>query len=85
MSHVYESPIALNSSYVQQRDVVSPDQYELSKVSASQRLTPLDMNMPRLYGTRWILCFPLPPNADKLKVYEVRQLYIAYQALTFVT
>jgi trichothecene 3-O-acetyltransferase len=68
MSHIHEFPITLNSSHVQQRDVVSPDQYELPKVSASQRLTPLDMNMPRLYGMRWILCFPLPPNADKLKM-----------------
>ena len=52
--------------------MVSPDQYELSKVSARQRLTPLDMNMPRLYGMRWILCFPLSPNADKLKMYKVQ-------------
>jgi hypothetical protein len=71
MSHIYESPIALHSSCAQQQELVSPDHYELSKPSASQRLTPLDMNMPRLYGMRWILCFPLPPNADKLKMYEV--------------
>lgn len=26
--------------------------------------------MPRLYGARWILCFPLPPGTDKAQVYE---------------
>lgn len=53
----------------QQRDVVRPTDYGLPQVSAKQALTPLDMNMPRLYGTRWIFCFPLDAAADKLEVY----------------
>lgn len=53
----------------QQRDIVRPTDYGLPQVSAKQALTPLDMNMPRLYGTRWILCFPLDAAADKLEIY----------------
>jgi hypothetical protein len=53
----------------QQRDIVRPTDYGLPQISAKQALTPLDMNMPRLYGTRWILCFPLDAAADKLEVY----------------
>jgi hypothetical protein len=52
-----------------QQDFVRPTDYALPQVSAKQTLTPLDMNMPRLYGTRWILCFPLNAAADKVKIY----------------
>ncbi|ETN42175.1 uncharacterized protein HMPREF1541_04116 [Cyphellophora europaea CBS 101466] len=51
-------------------DLVRPTDYGFPQVSAKQALTPLDMNMPRLYGTRWILCFPLEPNAAKQEVYN---------------
>jgi len=30
-----------------------------------QKLSVLDMNMPRLYGSRWVLCFPLSVGTDK--------------------
>ncbi|KAE9363958.1 hypothetical protein N431DRAFT_390173 [Stipitochalara longipes BDJ] len=34
------------------------------------KLSPLDMNMPRLYGSRIILCFPLPAGANKAQIFE---------------
>jgi hypothetical protein len=33
-----------------------------------QKLSALDMNMPRLYGSRWILCFPLSVGTGKAQV-----------------
>ncbi|KAH8592850.1 transferase [Bisporella sp. PMI_857] len=39
-------------------------------MSVKQKLSALDMNMPRLYGSRWILCFPLSVDADKAQVFE---------------
>ena len=53
-----------------QPDLVRPVDYGLPAVSAVQKLTPLDMNMPRLYGVRWILCFPLDSAADKQDIYN---------------
>jgi hypothetical protein len=35
------------------------------QLSVKQKLSPLDLNMPRLYGSRWILCFPLPVGISK--------------------
>lgn len=52
------------------------EDYGLHQPSAQQKLTPLDMNLPRLYGARWILCFPLLPESDKLQVL-VQPLMIA--------
>ncbi|KAM5358303.1 hypothetical protein ACJZ2D_015402 [Fusarium nematophilum] len=50
---------------------VTPEQYDgLPRSRAQQKLTPLDMNMPRVYGARWILCFPLPPGTSTAQVYE---------------
>lgn len=47
------------------KDFVCVEEYDISpKPSAKQILSPLDMNMPRLHASRWILCFPLPPGAD---------------------
>ncbi len=47
------------------KDLVCLEDYVIfPKPSAKQKLSPLDMNMPRIYGTRWILCFPLPAGAD---------------------
>ena len=49
--------------------VVTVEGYDIKpKLSAKQKLSPLDMNMPRLYGARWILCFPLPADVDKEQV-----------------
>ncbi|KUJ19672.1 uncharacterized protein LY89DRAFT_457710 [Mollisia scopiformis] len=42
----------------------------LLKGTTEQKLSPLDMNMPRLYGSRWILCFPLAAGADRADVHE---------------
>lgn len=50
--------------------LVRASDYGLPHASAKQKLTPLDMNMPRLYGTRWILCFALDADVDKVKVYH---------------
>jgi len=36
--------------------------------SVKQKLSALDMNMPRLYGSRWILCFPVSVGTDKAHV-----------------
>ena len=49
-------------------DRVSPEDYGLPPLSMEQSLTPLDMNLYRLYGARWILCFSLPSGADKAQV-----------------
>ncbi|RDL41613.1 Uncharacterized protein BP5553_01592 [Venustampulla echinocandica] len=54
----------------QSNPFVTPEQYGLPTSPAMQRLSPLDMNMPRLYGTRWILSFPLESGADKAQIYE---------------
>lgn len=50
--------------------VVPLERYGPSQ-SSSLKLTPLDMSMPRLYGARWVLCFPLPPGTDKDQVYGI--------------
>lgn len=47
------------------KDFVCVEDYNIfPKPSAEQKLSPLDMNMPRLYGSRWILCFPLSADVD---------------------
>lgn len=51
-------------------DLVKPTDYGMPSLSVKTSLTPLDMNMPRLYGTRWILCFPMKPTVDKAQVYD---------------
>jgi hypothetical protein len=50
-------------------DRVTLGDYDLkTEWPATLKLSPLDMNMPRLYGSRGILCFPLPAGASKLEV-----------------
>jgi hypothetical protein len=52
------------------RDLVTLGDYDIKpQLSAEQKLSPLDMNMPRLYGSRWVLCFPLPVSTTKTQVY----------------
>jgi hypothetical protein len=58
----------LVSNGKQYNDFISPDQYGLPKSSAELRLSPLDMHMPRIYGTRWILCFPFKVSAEKYQM-----------------
>jgi hypothetical protein len=53
---------------------ISPEQYGLPGSIAEQKLSPLDMNMPRLYGIRWILCFPLESSASKAQMYDMLNL-----------
>ncbi|KAH8657125.1 transferase [Tricladium varicosporioides] len=61
------------------KDLVSTEDYDiLPKPSAIQKLSPLDMNMPKIYGSRWILCFPLPSSVDKAIVYEQLREGLAY-------
>lgn len=48
---------------------VSPSQYGLPRSSAELELSAVDMHMPRLYGTRWILCFPLTVEAEMTQMY----------------
>jgi hypothetical protein len=55
--------------------LVSLERYGLQQPSAQQKLTPLDMNMPRLYGIRLVLCFPSNPGMDKL------QMSVSYMTL----
>ncbi|CZR69033.1 related to trichothecene 3-O-acetyltransferase [Phialocephala subalpina] len=40
------------------------------EMPVKQKLSALDMNMPRLYGSRWILCFPLLAGIDKAQAFE---------------
>lgn len=49
----------------QDRSLVALEHYGLQPPSAYQKLTPLDMNMPRLYGIRFVLSFPTNPSMDK--------------------
>ena len=59
----------LNLNGRSSKDLVRVEDYDiLPKSSAKQKLSPLDMNMPRLYGSRWILCFPLSGGADTAHV-----------------
>lgn len=51
-----------------QEDFVAPAMFQLPTPSSDQELTPLDLVMPRVYGTRWILCFPLLSEADTKQV-----------------
>ncbi|KAK7947056.1 uncharacterized protein PG986_011377 [Apiospora aurea] len=51
-------------------EFVTPAQYSLPSSPADQELTPLDLVVPRMYGTRWILAFPLSPEADKSQTHE---------------
>jgi hypothetical protein len=44
--------------------LVSPEMYGLANSGGAQELSLLDMNMPRLYAIRWLLCFPLDPEAS---------------------
>ncbi|KAF5573677.1 BAHD acyltransferase DCR [Fusarium pseudoanthophilum] len=62
-----ETPAVLGD---QDRSLVTLEHYDLQPVSAKQRLTPLDMNMPRLYGIRLILCFATKPGVEKQQIYE---------------
>ncbi|SPO01824.1 related to trichothecene 3-O-acetyltransferase [Cephalotrichum gorgonifer] len=61
--------------------VVPPEQYGPPQ-SASQKLTPLDMNMPRVYGARWIMCFHLPPGTDKAQVYKDLRTGLAHTIIS---
>ncbi|KAM0402765.1 hypothetical protein ACHAPZ_004256 [Fusarium culmorum] len=58
------------------------EDYGLHQPSAQQKLTPLDMNLPRLYGARWILCFPLLPGSDKLQVYDKLKQGLAHTVVS---
>ncbi|KAK8037809.1 trichothecene 3-o-acetyltransferase [Apiospora marii] len=51
-----------------QKDFVALAMFQLPTPSSDQELTPLDLVMPRVYGTRWILCFPLSSEADTKQV-----------------
>ncbi|CAH0042449.1 unnamed protein product [Clonostachys rhizophaga] len=57
---------------------VTPSQYGLPESPSAQKLTPLDMNMPRVYGARWILCFPLETDADYHELYEKLRIGLAH-------
>jgi hypothetical protein len=65
------SPNAISTGTQAKQDdyLVGLEQYGLQQPSAQQKLTPLDMNIPRLYGIRLVLCFPLTSGADKLQMY----------------
>jgi hypothetical protein len=68
--------MASSSNETQSSDVeksksrfVTVEDYDLKpERSVKQKLSALDMNMPRLYGSRWILCFPLSMGTDKAQV-----------------
>ncbi|KAI6758038.1 hypothetical protein HG531_003863 [Fusarium graminearum] len=66
------SPNAISTGTQAKQDdyLVGLEQYGLQQPSAQQKLTPLDMNIPRLYGIRLVLCFPLTSGADKFQIYE---------------
>ncbi|CAG9987580.1 unnamed protein product [Clonostachys byssicola] len=57
---------------------VTPSKYGLLESPSTQKLTPLDMNVPRVYGARWILCFPLENGADYHEVYDKLRIGLAH-------
>ncbi len=60
--------LSLNARSI--KDLVCVEDYGIfPKPSAKQRLSPLDLNMPRIYGSRWVLCFALSADADPANVY----------------
>ncbi len=60
--------LSLNARSI--KDLVCVEDYGIfPKPSAKQRLSPLDLNMPRFYGSRWVLCFALSADADTANVY----------------
>ncbi|XEV01609.1 hypothetical protein FSHL1_006896 [Fusarium sambucinum] len=67
-----------NTEQPQADNFVRLEDYGLHQPSARQKLTPLDMNLPRLYGARWVLCFPLLPGSDKLQVYKTLKQGLAH-------
>ncbi|GKU08253.1 unnamed protein product [Fusarium langsethiae] len=58
------------------------EDYGLYQPSAQQKLTPLDMNLPRLYGARWVLCFPLLQGSDKSQVYDKLKQGLAHTVVS---
>ncbi|KAK0115893.1 hypothetical protein ONS95_012939 [Cadophora gregata] len=51
--------------------LVTPEEYGIKlQAPIEMKLSPIDQNMPRLYGGRWILCFPLPAGVDMSVVFE---------------
>ncbi|KAH6971223.1 transferase [Ilyonectria sp. MPI-CAGE-AT-0026] len=71
-----KSPVGLDSK--QSANFTTLGQHGLPKSPCAQKLTALDMSMPRLYGARWILCFPLQPGTDTAQVYENLKLGLAH-------
>ncbi|KAH7176945.1 transferase [Dactylonectria macrodidyma] len=71
-----KSPLGLASK--QSDEFTTLAQHGLPEFPFSQKLTSLDMNMPRLYGARWILCFPLQPGTDAAQVYKDLQVGLAH-------
>jgi hypothetical protein len=69
MGDINGDPQGLSLNGRSSKDLVRVEDYDiLPNPSAKQKLSPLDMNMPRLYGSRWILCFPLSADADRANV-----------------
>lgn len=54
--------------------------YGLSQVPVLQALTPIDMHMPRIYGTRWILAFPIEGNEETGAIFSQLREALAYTA-----
>ncbi|KAH6994661.1 transferase family-domain-containing protein [Fusarium venenatum] len=71
-----------NTKQPQANNFVRVEDYGLHQPSAQQKLTPLDMNLPRLYGARWVLCFPLLPGSDKLQVYKKLKQGLAHTVVS---
>ena len=80
-----EPDASMHLDNIQEPVFTAPEQYGLPPSPAQQKLSLLDMNMPRLYGTRWILCFPLQLDADQTLMYDFqcRSVYSYRHMLTF--
>ncbi|PVH79814.1 hypothetical protein DL98DRAFT_560636 [Cadophora sp. DSE1049] len=65
------NPESASVEVLEKSYLVTPEEYGITlQESIELKLSPLDQNMPRLYGGRWILCFPLPADADKCVIFE---------------
>ncbi|EHL03253.1 hypothetical protein M7I_0468 [Glarea lozoyensis 74030] len=73
------NPTSMAQADIVKSHLVTPEEYGIvPRLSAKLKLSPLDQNMPRMYGSRWILCFPLPAGVDEKHVFENLKKALAY-------
>ncbi|KAH7377994.1 transferase [Cadophora sp. MPI-SDFR-AT-0126] len=73
------NPESASVEVLEKSHLVIPEEYGIALQGPIRlKLSPLDQNMPRLYGSRWILCFPLSVDADKGVIFEILKKGLAH-------